>query len=199
MLVFTISNGKATPGAAVTTTLVAGGSVKLPTVQVGESGRGRRLSYLPVQLLTNKDFLEGKEITLTRASIGTTKNGGKKLIEVGPLSYNEDSCIVVLKTHIGFRGGNSHTGDREGTGEDGKATGFLPFPGEILCEGRIAQGDAGGVGSGSQLIAIIPKGVVYRTAYSGRLYGAPGAHYHMFDGNTILSLTWEERVASDLF
>jgi hypothetical protein len=199
MLVFTLSNGKATQGATISTALVAGGTVKLPVVQVGEVGRGRKLSYLPVQLLDNKAYLDGETVTITRASVGTTKNGGKKLIEVGPLSYNGDSCIVILRTHIGFRGGNSHTGDREGTGEDGKATGFLPFPGEILTEGRIAQGDAGNMGSGAQLIVVMPKGVVWRTSYSGRLYGAPGAHYHVFDGTSITSLTWEERVASDLF
>lgn len=198
MLVFTLSNGKATQGATISTALVAGGSVKLPVVQVGESGRGRKLSYLPVQLLDNKAFLEGETVTITHAAVGSTKNGGAKLLEGRP-STNGDKCIVVLRTHIGFRGGNSHTGDREGTGEDGKATGFLPFPGEVLTEGRIAQGDAGNMGSGSQLIVVMPKGVVWRTSYSGRLYGAPGAHYHMFDGCTITSLTWEERVASDLF
>ena len=197
MQVFTLSSGKASLGASVATALVAGGSVKLPVVQVGEAGRGRKLSYLPVQLLDNKAFLEEGKAVLSHATLGTTKNGGKKLIECRPST--EDKCIIVMRTHIGFRGGNSHTGDREGTGEDGKATGFLPFPGEILCEGRIAQGDAGGMGSGSQLIAIITKGVVFRTSYTGRLYGAPGAHYHLFDGTSILSLTWEERVASDLF
>jgi hypothetical protein len=68
-----------------------------------------------------------------------------------------------------------------------------------LAEGRIAQGDAGRMGWGTQLIAVVPKGAVFRTAYTGRLYGRPSAHYYLFNGETILSATWEERVASELF
>ena len=76
---------------------------------------------------------------------------------------------------------------------------FLPFPGEIVAEGIIAQGDAGRMGSGKQLIAIMPRDVVFRTGYNGRLYGAPAAHYFMFDGEKIISVTWEQRIASDIF
>jgi len=45
----------------------------------------------------------------------------------------------------------------------------------------------------------MPKGVVFRTGYSGRLYGAPAAHYYVFDGEKILAATWEERMLTELF
>ena len=76
---------------------------------------------------------------------------------------------------------------------------FYPFPGEILCEGKIAQGHAGRMGSGSQLVAIMPAGIVFRTGYSGRLYGAPSAHYYVYRDGQILSATWEEREVAEIF
>ena len=45
----------------------------------------------------------------------------------------------------------------------------------------------------------MPK-CVFRTTYSGRLYGAPSAHYYSWDGQQLLGgLTWDERCASDIF
>ena len=76
---------------------------------------------------------------------------------------------------------------------------FHPFPGEILCEGIIAQGAAGRVGSGYQYVAIMPANVVFRTGYSGRLYGCPSADYYIFRDGRILAATWEEREISDIF
>ena len=76
---------------------------------------------------------------------------------------------------------------------------FLPFPGDVICSGIIAQGAAGRAGSGRHLIAVIPANTVFRTAYSGRLYGAPGAHYYIYRDGEILSATWQERVVSDIF
>lgn len=76
---------------------------------------------------------------------------------------------------------------------------FLPFPGEVICSGIIGQGAAGNMGSGRQLIAVIPANTVFRTAYGGRLYGAPGAHYYIYKDDKILSATWQERVVSDIF
>lgn len=70
---------------------------------------------------------------------------------------------------------------------------FHPFPGEIICTGIIAQGDAGRAGSGEQLVAILPADTVFRTGYGGRLYGKPAAHYYVFRDGELLSATWEER------
>ena len=76
---------------------------------------------------------------------------------------------------------------------------FHPFPGEVLCKGIIAQGDAGRAGSGEQLVAILPADTVFRTGYSGRLYGAPEAHYYIYRNGQVMSATWEEREASEVF
>lgn len=157
------------------------------------------------------------------AEVGQTKAGKPKLF-AKQLANDNEFCIVVFRTQIGFRGGNEHTGDRAGwkcqgwgcreTGEgpapetcpkcgaagiNRPSLTFSPFPGEVIVRGRVAQGDAGRMGGGEQLVALLPKDVVFRTGYSGRLYGSPSAHYYMWDGEKILSMTWDERVVADLF
>lgn len=136
---------------------------------------------------------------LMAAEIGQTQGGRPKLLAQDAPDATE-KVLVVFRTRIGYRGGNSHTGDRtpETRHLDSGAS-FLPFPGEIICRGRIAQGDAGGMGAGEHLVALMPKGVVFRTGYSGRLYGAPSSHYYKWDGERLMSITWDERVATDLF
>ena len=194
---YTIENGKPTEGILIQTRELSSG-IKIPVVQVGEEGRGRQLSFLPVEL---NDFSRAKfdaegQVRINHISLGKTQKGGHKLIEAA--NTLNDKCLVVFRTRIGYRGGNSHTGDRV-PDYDPDNIEFLPFPCEILAEGRIAQGAAGSMGSGQQLIAIAPKNIVFRTRYSGRLYGAPSAHYYIYTGSQILSATWDERVASDLF
>jgi hypothetical protein len=76
---------------------------------------------------------------------------------------------------------------------------FFPFPGEVLCKGIIAQGDAGRAGSGEQLVAVIPADTVFRTGYSGRLYGRPAAHYYIYRDGQVISATWKEREVSEVF
>lgn len=76
---------------------------------------------------------------------------------------------------------------------------FHPFPGEIICTGIIAQGAAGRAGSGEQLVAVLPANTVFRTGYSGRLYGSPSAHYYIFRNGQVLSATWKEREVLDVF
>jgi len=76
---------------------------------------------------------------------------------------------------------------------------FHPFPGEIISTGIIAQGDAGRMGNGEQLVAIIPEGIVFRTGYSGRLYGHPAEHYYIFRDGKIIAVTMDEREATDIF
>ncbi len=80
-----------------------------------------------------------------------------------------------------------------------KVVNYYPFPGEVLCEGIIAEGAAGRMGSGSQIVAVMPAGIVFRTGYSGRLYGAPSAHYYIYRNGQLLSATWKEREVSDIF
>ncbi len=159
------------------------------------------------------------------AEVGET-NAGKPKFFTKSDATNDDFVIVVFDTKIGFRGSNAHTGDRSGwkcskygcdaagegafnapsscpkcgaNGYDGPKLIFAPFPGKIIVRGHIAQGDAGRAGGGEQLITLVPKDVVFRTAYSGRLYGAPGSHYYKWDGSKFLAATWDERISADLF
>lgn len=228
MKVFTIESGLVKEGARIDRFTVKGADIEIPAIIVGEEGRGRQLGVLPVHLLDEKydAWKRGESVAIEFARVGQTKTGRPKLIELTEPETDE-KAIVVFRTKIGFRGGNSHTGDREGyfcracgyffgleyhgdretcpkCGESSFAwepiqLRFKPFPGEILVKGVIAQGLAGRMGSGEQLVAVMPKGVVFRTGYSGRLYGAPAAHYYVFDGEKILAATWEERMLTELF
>ena len=170
----------------------------IPAIIVGSLGRGRALGVLPVELTAGQDeFLEKKTTRVLAATLGSTRAGWPKLLEAVDTAAPEDgSAILVFRTEIGYRGGNSHTGDRV---PEVKPTAFLPFPGRILVEGRIAQGAAGAMGSGQQLVAIVPPDVVFRTGYSGRLYASPAAHYYRLRGQAVQAATWQERQVADLF
>jgi len=238
MKLFTLKSGKVTPGAVIKLLALKGAAVVIPSVQVGETGRGRRLGVLPVEqaLVTWSDeAMTVQELKSPAAEydIGTTKGGGPKLVAG---RADSSRCLVVLPTSIGFRGGNSHTGERLGYacterlsdtefcqhshGQVEPVDGtpcpkcgrpvnldrwgncelrFGPSPLIPVVEGMIAEGDAGRMGNGEQFIAVLPKGVVLRTGYSGRLYGGPQSHYYLFDGSQVLAATWDERVASDVF
>jgi len=219
MKIFTINSGAVENGAKVDKLVLSQPGVTIAAILVGEKGRGRDLGTLPVADVEPDDRIDACELS-------QTKSGKPKLIPHANEAESQ-TCLVVFKTKIGFRGGNSHTGDRNGLHavrsllnpitdvslEDAqhycqeheihpdniKPAGFLPFPGEIICRGSIAQGDAGAMGSGAQIIAVIPRNVVFRTGYSGRLYGAPSAHYYVFNGSKILAATWEERELTEIF
>jgi len=218
---FSINGSSVVKGAMVEDLALKGAGINVPAVIVGEFGRGRSRGVITVQGINKDD--EGKYPRLMVASIGETKAGKPKFCAAPDNGKTDDDFIVIIfRTQIGFRGGNSHTGDRIGWGcscgvhgddepvpekcpneecssWDGPQPKFGEFPGEILTKGEIAQGDAGRMGSGNQLIAVMPKGVVFRTGYSGRLYGAPAAHYYMWDGERLLCATFEERVQTDIF
>jgi len=246
MKIFTIENGKVTEGARVDSFTLKGAGVSIPAIIIGEQGRGRQLGVLPVQLLPDayEEWQQNGYTYIHFAKIGTTKAGKPKLFQTEDADTTE-KCICVFRTMIGFRGGNSHTGDRKeeywvldylwrsdlsALGKElkekyskeeameiteelnslkstkyawycvfDKKCEFHPFPGEVLCEGVIAQGEAGRMGSGRQLVAVMPANVVFRTGYSGRLYGEPSEHYYIFKDGRILSATWEEREVADIF
>ena len=246
--VFTVCEGKVQEYAIVEKYTIQGAGIAIPAILIGEKGRGRQLGVLPVELLPHQkqEWEEKGRTTIYAARIAQTKSGRPKLISTETHDTTE-KIIVVFRTPIGFRGSNSHTGDRieeyftieplfietaskigvpikdrytaeevreysplimrahYGDGEYAWNAGFrphykfAPFPGEIIVEGVIAQGDAGYMGSGHQYVSVIPRGVVFRTGYSGRLYGKPAAHYYIWNGERLLSATWEERQISDLF
>ena len=202
--IYTIQSGEVSEGAKVSSLTLKSAEITIPAIIIGEQGRGRSRGVLPVQLPNGlyKEWQEKGSVTINAAEVGQTKAGKPKLFVKNGPDTNE-KIIVVFRTKIGFRGSNSHTGDRTGEKEKDcwgtEHLKFRPFPGEILTIGIIAQGDAGRMGSGQQLVAVMPKDVVFRTSYSGRLYGFPSAHYYKWDGQRLLALTWEEREASDLF
>lgn len=212
--IFTIENGRPTTGALVEEFSLASGT-KIPAVVVGELGRGREAGVLPVF------GAEPGEIVCA-GQVGKTASGRPKLL-VASESTTLDACLVVFRTDTGFRGGNRHTGDRTGkwrceswSCEHEFESEIRPtkcpkcerswpyplyreFPGERLVVGRIAQGTAGRMGSGEQSVAVMPRAVVFRTGYTGRLYGAPNEHFYVFDGEKIVAATLEERELADLF
>jgi len=197
MKIFTVENGQALDGVRVQTFTLKNGT-NIPAVMVGESGRGRELGVLPVHLVsdTHKKWQESGVASIHFAAIGTTKSGTPKLYQA-LVPDVLDTCLVVARAHIGFRGSNSFTGDRINPA-DPKA-GFQEFPGNIICQGKIAQGHAGNMGSGQQLVFVCPQKQVWRIGYGGRLYGAPAAHYFYFNGQNLECLTWEERCAAEVW
>ncbi len=202
--VFTVSSGFVSKGGLVDSLTLKSAGIDIPAIIVGEDGRGRSRGVLPVQLPNGlyKEWKEKGQVVIYAAEVGTTKAGKPKLFAKTEADLDE-KIICVFNTKIGFRGSNSHTGDRTGETKkdwmDREFPVFAEFPGETLITGTIAQGAAGRMGSGDQLVAVIPKEVVFRTSYGGRLYGAPSSHYYKWDGEQLLVLTWDERVASEFF
>lgn len=236
MKIFTIESGDISEGVRVDSFTLKGAGVSIPAIIIGEEGRGRELGVLPVHLLPDsyKEWQENGYTYIHSAEVGTTKAGKPKLFQTEDVD-TEEKCICIFRSKIGFRGSNSHTGDRKSEywvpnwvfksnisalGEELKERytkeeaisisnkwdviferklEFHPFPGEIICTGIIAQGAAGRMGSGEQLVAILPANTVFRTGYSGRLYGQPAAHYYIYRDGQLLAATWEEREISDIF
>jgi hypothetical protein len=197
MKIYTIDSGRVSDGATVSTATISNGEIKIPVIQVGETGRGRKLAYVPISLLPEnyKNWQETGRCQVSFVNLGKTKAGSPKFFETAQ-DESPEKFVGVFPTKIGFRGSNYHTGDRVNMEEQGN---FHEFPGEIIAQGQIAQGAAGNMGWGSQLIAIMPYQTVFRTAYGGRLYGNPGSHYYFHDGTKLFATTWEDRIASDLF
>lgn len=195
MKIFTTQNGKVDFGAKIETYELKGGT-KIPAILVGEPGRGRKLGMLPVHLVgaSHNEWLNTGETTINFASIGTTKTGAPKLYQA-LVPDVLDECLIVARAHIGFRGRNKFTGDRLIPSDP--AAGFTEFPGKVICEGVVAQGAAGAMGSGKQLVFSVPKNVVWRVGYGGKLYGGPESHYFNYNEKILECMTWNERVAVD--
>jgi len=68
----------------------------------------------------------------------------------------------------------------------------VPFPGQVLVEGRIAQGAAGRMGSGTQKVFVVKDGDEWVVEYGGRRYGAPHKRIYRFENGKVISLTPEE-------
>lgn len=107
MKVFYARNESVDSYVTVSEITIAGGSVKINAVVIGEEGRGRTRGVLPVE-----GCAAGQK--LTNAVVGQTKSGRPKLIAISPdTDRDTDEAIVVLATMPGNRGGTGFRGDRK--------------------------------------------------------------------------------------
>lgn len=146
-----------------------------PTIQVGESGRGRRQVLVPLP--------EGAELDPE----------GRRLLRV-PSRHGEVVAALYIRDHSGFRGGWTLRAfperlcprEREGAeypcpecGANGWPHRLLPFDeirpqslGILIAEGYAAQGAAGHMGGGPEYLLLARPGR-FSVSRWGRLYGAP--------------------------
>ena len=149
--------------------------VKIAAVLVGERGRGRELGVLPVV-----GVRAGERIYA--AQMGWTAAGKPKLISAPAAAAVQSPAIVVFRTGIGFRGGNAHEGEFQ-----------------VIAKGSIAQGAAGRMGWGEQLVVLLLEGKEVKVKRTGRLYGAPPEYHYLLSGGKLLVATPEEREVAEVF
>jgi hypothetical protein len=192
MKIFTVGNGTVEEGAKVGKVTILSADVEIPAVCVGETGRGRKFSYIPISGVSDEDTKK-----VTNVKLGETRTGKPKFIAINPEEDNDtNECVLVFKHTAGYRGSAYLTGDRVDLYSDKL---FKDFPGEILIEGEIAQGAAGRMGGNSQYIAKMQKGDVFRIKRTGRIYGKSPSYYGMFDGHRVTLVTWQDREAAELW
>lgn len=141
-------------------------SVRFPHLLVGERGRNRWAVYVPAEA-----ELTG---TLLSCSIGkrlgaTPKQGMARILRERQSLNGSDRALVHLKVPMGFRGSVTY--------EIGSA--------ELLAEGQIADGAAGRMGSGQELLVILKTGDLVRAHRTGRLYGQESTLVIGFDGEAV--------------
>jgi hypothetical protein len=190
MKIFTVGNGTVEEGATVGKVTIKSADIQISAVCVGETGRGRKFSYIPIS------GVQEDQKRVTNVKLSETRTGKPKFIAIPEDDSDTDECILVLRHTAGFRGGAMITGDRVDLENDKL---FRDFPGEIILEGEIAQGAAGRMGGNSQYIAKLQKGDVFRIKRTGRLYGNPTSYYGCFDGNKLTLVTWQDREAAELW
>lgn len=193
--IFTVERGVPERGAVVRRFELSDGTV-IPAILIGERGRGRELGVLPV---SGVELPESGHTMIYASGVAETRSGRKKLV-AAPEPNTDEAAVVVFRTVPGFRGGCSHTGDVIGVEENDDPFSpysvryvFAPLPGEVLCEGYTAQGDAGRMGGGPQIVLLLPREAIVGVHRSGRLYGEPPTRYFVFDGNKLLVATYDER------
>ncbi len=198
-----------TDGAKVEAVAIKAANTSISAVIIGEEGRGRERAVLPCPAVP-----EGER--LMAASVGTSQSG-KPRLNAAQGAPSPDETIIVFRTPMGVRGGNAHTGEPVGwkcpcgasgsdatpdtcpqcaasrTGYSGPRREFAPFPGEIIARGRIAEGDAGRMGSGEQLVAVVKKNAVFRIRIFSDGRRRPSVYYGNWDGEHVVLMTAEER------
>jgi hypothetical protein len=117
MKIFTARRGEVSLGAKIEKYVLKGAGIEIPALLIGEEGRGRKLGALPAKLLPEqyREWKEKGSVRIYTATIGETKSGKPKLFQTKAETRTDTTeAIVVLRTPIGFRGSNDHTGDRSG-------------------------------------------------------------------------------------
>jgi hypothetical protein len=193
MRVYTVSNTDINPSAQVKEFELSSG-IKIAAVVIGEQGRGRSTGIVPVDGAQPGDMI-------TNVLLTTTKAGKPKFRVVAPEADtdNAEAAIVVLESTYGFRGNNSHTGDRV-EDYDPDNIEFLSFPLEVLARGMCADGMAGNMADGEQFICVARAGQIWRVGKSGRLYGNPSAYYYRYTPEQGVQVaTWDEREMTEVF
>jgi len=150
-------------------------------IPLGEDGRGRTLTRVPVggkfssSLVQEKDGEE--ELTLFECGVIRTKEKGTLLVVEG--QPEDKRALVQLYCYEGFRGSNSYELG-EGVTE--------------LARGTHAQGDAGRMGSGDEILVVMEPGSKIKAHRTGRTYGAPGKFVFLFTGEGVEVMTPEEEI-----
>ncbi|HZJ34894.1 MAG TPA: hypothetical protein VFD55_02695 [Candidatus Angelobacter sp.] len=205
MKICTIQNGKVLDGADVEKLSIQGDDY--PVITIGEIGPGRLKAVLLVEFMIDKQHQEWMEKgTIKINSVSVEKNNYDRYVLIASDNNyvdNEKEIICVFRTHIGSRGSNSHTGDNI----DNSLRKYKRFPGTIISRGKIAQGGAGKMGSGEQIVAIMPPNCVFCTQYSKKLYKGPkvfyykwDSHYYHWNGKALIGgITLQNRYALNIF
>jgi hypothetical protein len=164
MKIYTVSRYGVNPFARVDTMFLPDGR-SIPVITLGESGLGRKLTYIPVTLTpqSHEEWTKNGWVAVEGVTWKFNKKGYVHLFEEAAPSKG-DEYLIVLLGWIGFRGCNALT-DYDGNRLDSKV---------VLAEGIIAQGQAGRMGWGSQWLLKVRVGDRFRYKVSGRLYGEPG-------------------------
>lgn len=184
MRIYTVYKDSVSEGARVTTVTLTQ-DVIIPAIAVGESGRGRQRSYIPLKLLDNNNL---DDYVVKNVAVGFTKSGRTKFFEI---DEDSDSDIIIIDTNDhGFRGGNvRHIIDDNGTelefgNIDGKIT--------ILAVGISADGMAGRMASSSQIIFKVTPPLTYKVSYTGRMYGQERDYYYIITEKGITAIAGRE-------
>lgn len=202
--IYTVEGAKVTSNVKVGKLELSGGG-SIPAVLVGSKANRGNMGVVPVHLSSEsyRKWQRGDQVMIAAVSIGETKSKKPKFFEENGTANMRDHFIVVMRSSYGYRGGNSHTGDRDLTAPPKTDTfgrpknTFLPFPGEVIVRGVVKGSPNGNLGSGEQLIARMPIETVFRYSYFGR---QSGHHYYKFDQKEqLLTATWDERDATECF
>ena len=192
MKLYTIIESTIIDGITIEKKELKGAGIVIPTIIVGERGRGSQEGIMPVDLLpeSSAKFQKNGQVSIKFGNLGKTRKELPKLIETIEVDKEDNFCLIKFSTPIGFRGCNSHTGEPLNEALDTKE--YAQFPGQILIRGIISQGAAGNMGSGEQLIALMPKNMIFRIHIGGRRYGHPHEYRGLWDGTQIMCLPLEE-------